>query len=135
MRRSEEQERIAHLHFIPPPPRYRAHFWLAGGLGSLTLIRTAGGVYDFRNFEEVYLCNGSSSDLQNSSIPGKTSREYILLNTLEQKMAFSAIYMPKRARNRTFFRRFFAVFRYFVRLWRYIWPLHHRPRAGHSPRQ
>ncbi len=24
----------------------------------LTLIRAAGGVYDFRNFEEVYLCNG-----------------------------------------------------------------------------
>jgi hypothetical protein len=25
---------------------------------TLTLIRTAGGVYDFGNFEEVYLCNG-----------------------------------------------------------------------------
>jgi hypothetical protein len=47
---------------------------------SLTLIRAAGGVYDFRNFEEVYLCNGSSSDLQISGIPRKTSREYILLN-------------------------------------------------------
>ncbi len=32
----------------------------------LTLIRAAGGVYDFRNFEEIYLCNGLSSDLQNS---------------------------------------------------------------------
>jgi hypothetical protein len=70
---------------------------------SLTLIRAAGGVYDFRNFEEVYLCNGSSKDLQNSCIPRKTSREYILLNTLERKTAFSAIYRPKRARNRRFF--------------------------------
>jgi hypothetical protein len=26
----------------------------------LTLIRAAGGLYDFRNFEEVYLCNGLS---------------------------------------------------------------------------
>jgi hypothetical protein len=44
----------------------------------LTLIRAAGGVYDFRNFEEVYLCNGLSSELENSCIPRKTSREYIL---------------------------------------------------------
>jgi hypothetical protein len=44
----------------------------------LTLIRAAGVVYDFLNFKEVYLCNGSSSDLQNSCIPRKTSREYIL---------------------------------------------------------
>jgi hypothetical protein len=72
----------------------------------LTLIRAAGGVYDFRNFEEVYLCNGLSSDLQNSCIPWKTSRGYILLNTLERKTAFSAIYRPKRARKRPFFRRF-----------------------------
>jgi hypothetical protein len=63
----------------------------------LTLIRAAGGVYDFLNFEEVYLCNSSRSDLQISCIPRKTSREYILLNTLEQKTAFSAIYRPKRA--------------------------------------
>ncbi len=34
------------------------------------------------------------------------AREYILLSTFEQKMAFSAIYKPKRARNRLFFRRF-----------------------------
>jgi hypothetical protein len=54
----------------------------------LTLIRAAGGVYDFRNFEEVYLCNGLSSELQNSCILQKTSREYILLSTLEQKTAF-----------------------------------------------
>ncbi len=38
----------------------------------LTLIRAAGGVYDFRNFEEVYLCNSLSSELQNSSIPQKS---------------------------------------------------------------
>ncbi len=37
----------------------------------LTLIRAAGGVYDFRNFEEVYLCNGLSSELENSRIPQK----------------------------------------------------------------
>ncbi len=47
----------------------------------LTLIRAAGGVYDFRNFEDVYLCNGLSSELQNSCIPRKTSREYILVST------------------------------------------------------
>jgi hypothetical protein len=41
----------------------------------LTLIRAAGGVYDYRNFEEVYLCNGLSSELENSCIPQKTSRE------------------------------------------------------------
>ncbi len=35
----------------------------------LTLIRAAGGVYDFQNFEEVYLCNGLSSNLQNSCVP------------------------------------------------------------------
>ncbi len=45
----------------------------------LTLIRAARGVYDFRNFEEVYLCNRLSSKLQNSCIPQKTSREYIYL--------------------------------------------------------
>ncbi len=72
----------------------------------LTLIRAAGGVYELRNFEEVYLCNGLSSELQNSCIPQKTSREYILLSTLERKTAFLAIYRPKRARNRLFFRSF-----------------------------
>jgi hypothetical protein len=81
-------------------------------LPPLTLIRAAGGVYDFQNFEEVYLCNGLSSELQNSCIPQKTSREYILLSTLERKTAFSAIYRPKCARNRSFF----ALFGYFVRL-------------------
>jgi hypothetical protein len=50
--------------------------WLAGA--PLTLIRAPGGVYDFRNFKEIYLCNGLSSDLQNSCIPRKTSHEYIL---------------------------------------------------------
>ncbi len=79
------------------------------GKVGLTLIRAAGGVYDFRNFEEVYLCNSSSSDLLNSCIPRKTSREYILLNTLERKTAFSAIYRPKRARNRPVFSPFFAI--------------------------
>jgi hypothetical protein len=72
----------------------------------LTLICAAGGVYDFQNFEEVYLCNGLSRELQNSCISQKTSREYILLSTLERKTAFSAIYRPKRPRNRPFFCRF-----------------------------
>jgi hypothetical protein len=85
-------------------------------VSSLTLIRAAGGVYDFRNFEEVYLCNGLSSDLEISCIPRKTSREYILLNTLEQKMAFLAIYRPKRARNHPFFRRFW-LFRTAVKVY------------------
>jgi hypothetical protein len=47
------------------------------------------------------------------------SREYILLSTLERETVFSAIYRPKRARNRLFF----AIFGYFVWLWRYIWLL------------
>jgi hypothetical protein len=51
----------------------------------LTLIRAAGGVYDFRNFE---VCNVLSSELGNSCIPQKTSREYILLSTFERKTAF-----------------------------------------------
>ncbi len=48
---------------------------------TVNLIRAAGGVYDFRNFEDVYLCNGLSSELENSCIPRKTSQEYILLST------------------------------------------------------
>ncbi len=51
-----------------------------------------------------------SSEFQNSCIPRKTSREYILLITFERKMAFSGIYYPKRARNRPFFR-CFRIFR------------------------
>jgi hypothetical protein len=35
----------------------------------------------------------------------KTSCEYILLSTFEQKTAFLAIYKPKSAQNRPFFRR------------------------------
>jgi hypothetical protein len=58
----------------------------------LTLIRAAGGVYDFRNFEEIFLCNGLSSEHQNSCIPRKTSHEYILLSTYKRKTTFSAIY-------------------------------------------
>jgi hypothetical protein len=84
-----------------------------GGIRMVNPIRAAGSVYDFRNFEEEYLCNGLSSDLQNLCIPRKTSREYILLSTSERKTAFSVIYKPKRARNRPFF---FAVFVYFGRL-------------------
>jgi hypothetical protein len=61
------------------------------------LIRAAGGVYDFRNFEEVYLCNSLSSGLQNSCISRKTSHEYILLNTLERKTAFLVINRLKHA--------------------------------------
>ncbi len=76
---------------------------------TLTLIRAAGGVYDFRNFEEVYLCNGLSSNLQNSCISQKTSREYILLNTLEPKNGVFASYRPKRAQNRLFFCRFWLL--------------------------
>jgi hypothetical protein len=38
------------------------------------------------------------------------SREYIVLSTFEQKLAFLGIYKPKRARNRLFFRRF-RIFR------------------------
>ncbi len=82
----------------------------------LTLIRAAGGVYDFRNFKEIYLCNGLSSNLQNSCIPLKMSREHILLNTLEQKTAFSASYRPKCARNHPLFRRFW-LFRMAVKVY------------------
>ncbi len=85
-------------------------------LFDLTLIRAAGGVYDFRNFEEVYLCNGLSSELQNSCIPRKTSREYILLSTYEQKTAFSAIYRPKCVQNCPFFRQFW-LFRTTVKVY------------------
>jgi hypothetical protein len=56
--------------------------------------------------EDIQLCNGLSSELQNLSIPRKTSREYILLSTFEQKTAFSAINKPKHAQNRLFFCRF-----------------------------
>ncbi len=100
----------------------------------LTLIRAAGGIYDLWNFEEIYLCIGLSSDLQNLCIPQKTSREYILLNTLEQKTAFLAIYRPKRVRNR----RFFAVLAISYDcegIYDFYETLHHHPRAGHSPRQ
>ncbi len=82
----------------------------------LTLIRAAGGVYDFQNFKKIYLCNGLSSDLKNSCIPRKTSLEYILLNTLERKTAFLASYRRKRARNRPFFRRFW-LFRTAVKVY------------------
>jgi hypothetical protein len=82
----------------------------------LTLIRASGGVYDFQNFEEVYLCNGLSSEFQNSCIPRKMSREYILLSTSKQKTAFSANYLPKCMQNRPFF----AVFVHFWRLGRLI---------------
>jgi hypothetical protein len=82
----------------------------------LTLIRAAGGVYDFRNFEEVYFCNGLSSELKNSCIPQKTSNEYILLSTYERKTAFSAIYRPKHAQNRPFFYRFW-LFRTAVKVY------------------
>jgi hypothetical protein len=74
------------------------------------------GRYDFRIFEDIYLCNGSSSDLQNSCVPRKTSREYILLNTLERKTAFLAIHRPKCARNRPFFR-LFSLFRTAVKVY------------------
>jgi hypothetical protein len=52
------------------------------------------------------LSNGLSIELENLCIPRKTSREYILLSTCERKMAFLAIYKPKREQNRPFFRRF-----------------------------
>jgi hypothetical protein len=65
------------------------------------------------NVSPFFICNagtpsclGLSSELQNSCIPRKTSREYILLSTYERKTAFSALYRRKRTRNRLFFRRF-----------------------------
>ncbi len=82
----------------------------------LTPIRVAGGVYDFRNFEEVWLSNGLSSELQNSCIPRKTSREYILLSTHERKTAFLVLYRPKHVRNRPFFRPF-SLFRTAVKVY------------------
>ncbi len=93
-----------------------SHLTAAHAKQALTLIRAAGGVYDFRNFEEVQLCNGLSNGLQISCIPRKTSREYILLSTFERKTAFSTNYLPKRVRNRPFF----AVFVHFGRLGRLI---------------
>jgi hypothetical protein len=87
-----------------------------GQVIDLTLIRAAGGVYDFQNFEEVYICNGLSSKLQNSCVSQKTSRVYILLSTLERKTAFFASYRPKCARNRLFFRRFW-LFRTAVKVY------------------
>ncbi len=80
--------------------------------GTLTLIRAAGGVYDLRNFEEVYFCNGLSSELQNSCKPQKTSREYILLSTLNQKTAFW-LFIGQNMRETA---RFLAVSGNFVRL-------------------
>ncbi len=100
----------------------------------LTLIRAAGGVYDFWNFEEVYLCNGLSSELENLCIPRKTSREYILLSTFERKTAFLQ-FVSKNVRETV---RFFAVFVYFggfEGLFGSCDPLHHHPWTGHSPRQ
>jgi hypothetical protein len=49
------------------------------------------------------LWRGISSQFQNSCIPRKTSREYILLSTFERKTVFLAIFKPKCARNRCFF--------------------------------
>jgi hypothetical protein len=97
----------------PPPPtahlaelQFTVQCLVSSLIDTLTLIRAAGGVYDFQNFEKVFLCNGLSSDLQNSCIPRKTPFEYILLSTLERKTAFLAIYRQKPPRNRPFFRRF-----------------------------
>jgi hypothetical protein len=93
--------------------------WLCEGRpyqSPLTLIRAAGGVYDFRNFEEVYLCNGLSSELQNSCIPQKKSRKYILLSTYARKTAFWQ-FISQNVRETDCF---FAVFAYFGRLGRLI---------------
>jgi hypothetical protein len=49
------------------------------------------------------------------------SREYILLSTLERKMAFSAIYRLKFAQNRPFFRHFW-LFRTAVKV--YMTPIY-----------
>ncbi len=89
------------------------------------------GVSDFQNFEEVYLCNSLSSELQNPCIPQKTSHEYILLSTLEQKTAFLAIYRPKCEWNRLFL----AISYSCEGIYDFYESLHHHPRAGHSPRQ
>jgi hypothetical protein len=56
-----------------------------GGRGAempLTLIRAAGGIYVFRNFEQVYLHHALSKE---KYIPQKTSWEYIFLSTFKSK--------------------------------------------------
>jgi hypothetical protein len=63
----------------------------------------------------------------------KTSREYILLSTFEQKTAFSAIYNPKRALNHLFF----CCFSMFRAAWKAyltsMTPSTTTPETGHSP--
>ncbi len=49
--------------------KFRKSYATCPKQGLLTLIRAAGGVYDFRKFEEVNLCNSLSSELQNLCIP------------------------------------------------------------------
>ncbi len=75
----------------------------------LTLIRAAGGVFDIQNFNNsamAYIMYIFEIDV----FLKKKSREYILLSTFKQKMAFSVIFQPKRARNPPFFR-WFCIFR------------------------
>ncbi len=73
-----------------------------------------------------------SSDLQNLCIPQKTSPEYILLSTLEQKTAFSAIYKPKHVRNRPFFA-VFVISGGFEGLFGFCDPLYHHDWALPAP--
>jgi hypothetical protein len=53
------------FYFLENNTNHEAFFTSSAGLSlcitCLTLIRAAGGVYDFQNFEEVYLCNGLTS--------------------------------------------------------------------------
>jgi hypothetical protein len=95
----------------------------------LTLIRAAGGVYDFRNFKEIYLCKKWPSKFVYSS--KNVSWVYLVKYFRVKKQRFRRVigqYVPETAS-------FFAVFGYFECLWRYIWTIHHHPRAGHSPCQ
>ncbi len=114
--------------------KFRKSYATCPKQGLLTLIRAAGGVYDFQNFEEVYLCNGLSSELQNLCISWKTSLEYILLSTYEWKTAFSAIYKPKCAQNRPFLP-FLHISGSLEGLFDFYDPLHHHPWTRRSPRQ
>jgi hypothetical protein len=102
---------------------------------ALTLIRAAGGVYDFRNFEEEYLCNGLSSELQNLCIPRKTSREYILLSTYEQKTAFFGNLLAKTCAKPPILSPFLPISGGLEGLFNFYDPLHHHPWTGRSPRQ
>ncbi len=60
------------------------------------------------------------------------SLEYILLSTFERKTVFLAIYKPKHAQNRPFFRHFLYISGSWEGLFDFYNPLHHHPWTGHS---